>query len=258
MNETLKTFLIALATSVTVLFVLGPFMMRLQGTSAPPPDAAAPTTGAAPVQTGDEDALTTPNLEGLTISDARDKYRSQGITIIEEGQRADPGAKPGAIIQQNPSGGAPLVQPEIRVTVAKESEKLTVPDVVGLASDKAVADLVAAGFDVPDPTTEASDKPGGTVINQDPAAETEVEEGSTVTLTVAEGASQDLVEVPKLTRKPLSAAKKALTEAGLEVGKVSKQEHEEWSSRKVISQFPKGGEMVAPGTKVNLVIVAPD
>lgn len=258
MNETLKTFLIALATSVTVLFVLGPVMMRLQGTTGPPPDAAPHATGPAPVNPGEAAALTTPNLEGLTISDARDKYRSQGITIIEEGQRADPGAKPDAIIQQNPAGGAPLVQPEIRVTVAKQSETLAVPDVVGSASDNAVADLVAAGFDVPEPTSQASEQPAGTVISQDPEADTEVEEGSTVTLIVAESETEALVEVPTLTKKPLGAAKKALTKAGLELGKVSKQEHEEWSSKRVISQFPKGGEMVEPGTEVNLVIVAPD
>jgi serine/threonine-protein kinase len=260
MQDTFKSFLVALVTSVAVLFVLGPVMMKVHGlqpTAAQPAgeaQPAAPGAGTAAPAPAPQTQMTAPNIEGMLAKDARDRFRAQGITIIEESERVDASAEPGAILEQIPSGGAPLVQKEIRVIVAKAPELLAVPNIVGESLDEARNELVTAGFEVPEAEYEMSDEPGGTVIRQEPNAGAKTEQGALVRLFVA----AELVAVPKIRGKRIGAAKTAITEAGLTVGRVTQREDEELSGGRVIGQKPGAGEKVAPGTAVDIVMVAPD
>jgi beta-lactam-binding protein with PASTA domain len=79
--------------------------------------------------------------------------------------------------------------------------------------------------------------------------------GSAIQLVVAENPS---IAVPKVTGMYLSAAKKALQEAGLALGKVRRVEHPELGQNHVLRQTPSPAEEVPPGTEVELVVVAPD
>lgn len=261
MQDSVKAFLIALVTSVAVLFVLGPIMLKVHGlhpatntpvapTAAPAP--AAPASGAE--KKAAANAMTAPNIEGMPAREARDRFRDQGITIIEDGERVDASAEPGTILQQIPSGGAPLAQKEIRVIVAKAPDLLSVPNVVGKGLDEAREELVNGGFEVPEATFEVAEEPGGTVVRQEPNAGAKTEQGAIVRLVVA----QDSVKVPKLRNKPISTARKMIEKAGLVVGRVSEQEDPELSGRRVISQSPSAGSDAQRGSAVDLVIVAPD
>ncbi len=266
--DLLLTFLISVVTSAAVLFLLGPVMMRSQGFVAGTPaaaPAAAPAGGtAAPAPTTPTEPaaakLTAPNLEGLDIEAARKRVRKSGIAIIEDGERQDSSAKPGEIVEQNPAPGADLEQAEIRVIVATKPSKVEIPDVAGQTEKEARKALEDAGFEVPEvelgiPAADVDPQPkAGTVMAQSPDAGEEAPEGSIVRLTVV----KDTVEVPRVLHKSLNAATKKLEAAGLEVGKVTQREHEELSGRKVIAQDPDPGQKVQRGSKVDLVIVAPD
>jgi serine/threonine-protein kinase len=261
MQDSVKAFLIALVTSVAVLFVLGPLMLKVHGlhpATAGPAPAAAPaqapaTTGPAP-QKAQAQVMTAPNIEGMSAREARERFRALEITIIEDGERVDASAEPGTILQQIPSGGAPLAQKEIRVIVAKAPDMLSVPNVIGHKLDKARDELVRAGFEVPEATFEPSEEPGGTVVGQEPNAGAKTEQGAIVRLVVAE----DSVKVPKLRGKPIGAARKAIEKAGLVVGRISEREDPELSGQRVISQSPEAGADAQRGSAVDLVIVAPD
>lgn len=264
MQDTFKSFLIALVTSVAVLFVLGPVMMKVHGldprapAAAPEPAAttagppAPQTTGAPPAPAAPQ--MTAPNIEGMSAREARERFRSQGITIIEEGEREDATAKPGTILEQIPSGGAPLESKEVRVVVAKAPELTGVPNVVGKKLEAARDELVEAGFEVPDATFEASDEAAGTVIRQEPNAGAKSDQGAIVRLVV----SQELVEVPKLYGQRQKKAREKLEKLGLVVGKTQYREDEEMSGGRVLGSKPGAGEQIAPGTKVDLIVVAPD
>ncbi len=257
MKEIVISTLIAIVVSVVVLFTLGPVMMRMQASTAPAP---APTPGpatvptAAPPAAAANEAATAPNVEGMLIADARDRWREAGILIIEDGTRVDTMVSPGTIIEQLPSAGAPLKQKEIRAIVARAPELIGLPNVVGDEFEGARERLVQAGFDVPDPKREAADVPGGQVLRQEPPAGEQIEKGSSIRLVIA----AELIAVPRLRGTPIDRAKIELTEAGLEVGAISEREDMELSGRRVLSQSPDAGEKVAPGTTVDLVIVAPD
>ncbi len=74
-----------------------------------------------------------------------------------------------------------------------ETKNVAVPDVVGDRLPQAESTLTDAGFET-QVETQTSDERKNTVLTQNPAGDTEAEEGSTVTLVVSAGPEQ--VEVP--------------------------------------------------------------
>ena len=272
-QDYLKIFLVSLVTSVAVLFSLGPVMVSMQEPPGPrvqvevatPPAEPAPDSAATVAE-----QTTAPNLQGLALREARERWRSEGIVIIEDSQRIDPSADPGTILSQNPAGGAPLQSKEIRVVVSAVPEMVTVPSVLGEDVATATEELVEAGFEVPAPEKQASEEELGTILSQEPNAGSKSEKGSLVRLVVAgpaevadagEGAEAEAVasvEVPRLRGMAIERARKELDKLGLTVGSVTQREDEELSGRRVLSQKPSKGAKVAPGSAVDLVIVAPD
>lgn len=268
-QDYVKIFLVSLITSVAVLFLLGPVMVKMNQPAGPRPQAEAqvqPPAEQPQPQPTPAAELTAPNLQGLALREARERWRAQGIVIIEDSQRVDPSAEPGTILSQIPSGGAPLLTKEIRVVVAAAPELVTVPSVVGKSATEATEALVAAGFEVPAPDKEAASEPAGTVLRQEPNAGSKSEKGSLVRLVISgepEAATDGppdepaTVEVPKVTGMPLGRARDKIEKAGLTVGSVREREDPELSGNRVLSQSPSAGSDVAPGTAVDLVIVAP-
>jgi serine/threonine-protein kinase len=256
MNDSLKTFLIALVTAVAVQFLLAPYVLKLHGLVVEPTNAASSRqeSGGGPGPAADS-KLAAPNLEGMLVDEARERWRSKGIEIIVEGERDGSGAEPGTIVVQRPAPGAELASKEIRVTVARKSEDVAVPDVVGKGIDDARKALADAGFEVADPSPEASDKPPNTIIRMTPAANEKAKKGSIVRLVVSQTAA---IEVPKFTGLYLGKAKKAIVDAGLKVGRVKRVEHAELGQDYVLRQTPAPAEKVPPGTEVELVVVAPN
>lgn len=259
MNDYFKMFLIALVTSVASQLLITPYILKLQavpsgGMTSSVGAMVDDGSGAAAVVGGAK--LASPNLEGMTVNDARERWRDKGLVIIEDGERAVSDGEPGTIIQQRPSPGSGLASnKEIRVIVARASEEKAVPDVLGVHLDAARVQLTEAGFEVADPRNEASEEPAGTVLKQLPSPDATAKTGSIVRLTIAAAAA---VEVPKVRGLRLSRAKKALAEAGLTVGSVRRVEDPERGGGQVLRQDPAPGEKVPPGTEVELVVVAPN
>ncbi len=258
MNDYFKMFLIALVTSVASQLLLTPYIIKLQGldsTGPAPANTARNSATSTPTADGAE-KLSAPNLEGMTVDAARERWRAKGLVIIEDGERNVTAADPGTIVQQRPSAGAELSSnKEIRVVVAKASSNVALPDVLGKPYDTARTELVKAGFEVPEPGTEVSDEDPNTVLKQVPAAGTEAKDGSVVRLTIAEPLA---VEVPKLKGLYLSGAKKKLAEFGLTVGRIRRVEDPERGENYVLRQDPSPGDKVPPGTEVEITVVAPN
>jgi len=261
MGDFFKIFFVAAVTSVASQLLLTPYIIRLQGLEAPPPAAAAtpPVVQQAPERPAENTAdasskLAAPNLEGMTVNAAQDRWRDRGLVIIEDGERSGSGATPGTIVQQRPMPGAELSSKEIRVIVAKMAEELDVPEVEGMAEDEARTALTSVGFEVPEVKRESSDKPQGSVIRQIPKSGTKARTGSVVRLVVAEPAA---IEVPKVRGTYLSVAKRDLQTAGLTVGSIRRITDHEHNVNFVLRQEPAAGEKVPPGTEVELFVVAP-
>ncbi len=262
MNDAIKVILLSAVTAAVVEVLLAPFVHQFYGyptRAGDVPVAAAvgkttPAVPSAPVEREPAE-VTAPNIQGMAVERARERFRGQGIVIIEDGSREDDSVEPGTILQQRPLPGAPMPAKELRVIVAKAPSGRPVPDLVGKPAAAARAELEALGLAVETETAAAADAAPGTVIEQQPPGGTRVGKGGKVRLVVAGAA---VVEVPRVVRKKLPKARKILEDAGLAVGKVRQQEDPELSGGTVLRQTPKAGAEVAPGTAVDLVVVAPD
>ena len=148
----------------------------------------------------------------------------------------------------SPSPAMSATQPPVPSPV----ETALVPDVDGKSVDDATAELEAAGLDVSVQTKLTDQAQEGTVVFTAPMPGSSVEVGDTVTLTVAE----PLPKVPKVVGKTIANAKRALKNAGFEVGRVTQRTS---GKRKgtVISQSPGAGTSARPGRAVSLVTAKP-
>ena len=135
----------------------------------------------------------------------------------------------------------------------EEIVQVTVPRVVGSDEDAAIAKLQEVGLDA-DVDTVADDAPVGQVISQDPTEGTSVPEGETVGLRVSGG--PDEVGVPSVVGMSRGEATRALEEADLEVGTVTREDSPDQEGNHVISSSPGPAEPVAKGSKVDLVIAS--
>ncbi len=131
-------------------------------------------------------------------------------------------------------------------------KSVEVPDVVGIPLDQARAVLEEAGLGISTPVaSKASREAPDNVLEQMPAAGSEVDKGSAVQLTVAE---KLLVKVPVLAGVRLATAVQRLSSAGLGLGAVEEKVDDSKPVGTVLDQQPEQDASVEEGTAVNLVV----
>ncbi len=125
---------------------------------------------------------------------------------------------------------------------------VAVPNVVGQEQASAEALLTQAGLEVKVESTPSEESQKGRVVSSDPAAETEVAKGSTVTIKV--GAGPSTKAVPTLAGKTEAEARQALKDAGF-TGEITvkdadpKEEPADAVKGNVVSSDPSAGSEVA-------------
>ena len=132
----------------------------------------------------------------------------------------------------------------------EEKPQASVPAVVGLPEPTALARIAQAKL-VAESTTAASDTvPEGEVISQSPEEGTQVDEGSTVRITVSAGPSA--ITVPDLRGQTLAEARAQLIDVGLQLGEVEEVNDPETPEDQIIDSNPTAGTGVAPASKINV------
>jgi serine/threonine-protein kinase len=138
-------------------------------------------------------------------------------------------------------------------------QELTVPSVIGLEKEAAIAALHSAGFNVAVEYAR-SDQPEGTVIDQEPRGGTRLIQTGTVTITVARGEPEpETVEVPNVIGMSRGAASATLRNAGFGVSIVEERECDpadpacDYRPGLVWRQTPSGGQAEA-GSFVTIVV----
>ncbi|MFI6941529.1 Stk1 family PASTA domain-containing Ser/Thr kinase [Streptomyces sp. NPDC050418] len=193
--------------------------------------------------------VSVPSVIGDKIEDARDKLEDEeyGLKVKVEPKEVT-GETPGTVLEQNPTRGTEVERgSEVVLTVAKEKAQETVPNVVGQQLQAARQTLEGLGFKVKVQQQPSGDVPENQVISQTPTANTPVDKGSEVTLTVAQ--KQEQVGVPPLSGQKLSDARRMIEEANLTVGQINGPTDD--NARVVISN-PPAGQQVPTGTAINL------
>ncbi|MDD4200595.1 MAG: PASTA domain-containing protein [Eubacteriales bacterium] len=127
----------------------------------------------------------------------------------------------------------------------------SVPDLTGKMKDDLYDYLEAAGFKLGEITTEASEKPEGTVLSQNPKAGEEVEKGTAIDVVVSDG-SMAKGQVPYMIGKSLAEAQSALAVAKLNCGTISYEFSSTYAEGEVMWQQYDAGAALEKGTYVKL------
>ncbi len=127
-------------------------------------------------------------------------------------------------------------------------EMVTVPDVLNMERDEAIAKVEDEGF-VAVVTEENSDTvESGYIISQDPEGNTQAEKGSTVTLVVSIGTAE--ITVPDLSNMTADEAKKELSANGLKAKEGEAEYSDTVEKDHIIRQDIAAGTKVAKDTTV--------
>lgn len=129
-----------------------------------------------------------PKLEGLSEDEAKSRAKEAGFTAVLRESQYSEDVPEGEIISQSPSAGD-MAKPgtQIEYVLSKGSELVSVPNVIGLSEEDAIAKLQSEGFGADVKAREYSDtKKEGTVMRQDPLND-KVAPGSTVSITISKG-----------------------------------------------------------------------
>jgi len=130
-------------------------------------------------------------------------------------------------------------------------KRVAVPNVVGMPIGKAVSALAKAGL-VPQPRPVASTKPKGTVVSEQPSAQSKLARGAKVILGISNG--PPLAVVPSAVGQPEQTAIASLTALGLKANVV--QVPSAQAKGTVVAQYPRSGTKVRKSSRVRLNVAS--
>ena len=161
----------------------------------------------------------------------------------------------GCVYDQDPKAGDTIPKGStIRLYIVKAGEGQVIPDFTAKNYKEACDSLERLGFKVTTVPIESDDLEIGQVVRTEPAANSSVLAGSTVTVYYAADVnSNKLFKMPKLEGKSLDEAKELLKKNGLVLTKI---ETADSSIEKdyVINQSPADGSPVKEGDSVVLTV----
>ncbi|MEV0441949.1 Stk1 family PASTA domain-containing Ser/Thr kinase [Streptomyces spectabilis] len=200
---------------------------------------------------GASDDKKAPNFIGETLKEAQRSAKNVDLEISVSQRKPCEKYPKGEICSQTPTEGTKVEKGDtIDVVVSTGAPKITVPDVEGLQYSTARSKLEDKGFNV-DKETKESEQTPGVVTDQDPAGETEVEKGTTITLTVAE--EKQLNAVPDVSGQSWEAAKKQIQDNGFTAVRQD-VESDSVEEGNVIQTTPAAGTKAEPGSQVTVQV----
>ena len=194
-----------------------------------------------------------PNLVGLTRTQATAALTGVGLTGAATATDTLVQAEDEQVLTQAPAAGTTVTSGSQVAFTYGNYVGVTVPDVSGLSGTAAAAAIVAAGLVAAEGadvtvTVAAQDD---LVQQQSPAAGTVVTSGSTVTYQLGDFVGTAVPNTVGLTE---TAARTAITGAGLVVGTVTDEDDNFGTDDRVIRTSPAAGTEVEPGSTVNIVL----
>ncbi|MFH9891660.1 Stk1 family PASTA domain-containing Ser/Thr kinase [Streptomyces luteogriseus] len=157
-----------------------------------------------------------PSVTGLSLDEAKEKLEGDRYQFDVQTETRESPEDPGTVLEQDPSTGEEVEKGStITLTIAKEAEKSTVPDVLGQSCDAAKQQMQAS--DLVGNCTEVEtddDNQVGKVIQTTPQAGTSVDPNSSVNIQIGKKKQQQKVKVPQVVGQTVGQAKQILAQAG--------------------------------------------
>jgi beta-lactam-binding protein with PASTA domain len=190
-----------------------------------------------------------PTITGLTRDQAERTIRDSGLEVGEVSTAASKEVAQGRVISQSPEAGD-AVDPssEVDFVVSTGKPEVPLPDVVGQNKDDAADQLRSLGLRVV-LTERDADEPKDQVVEMQPPGDTQVSDGSKVTLFWSDGPE----EVPSVIGKTEAEATDLIEEAGFKVSRVTDSTTEAKKGN-VLQQSPSAGQTLDKGSTVTIVV----
>lgn len=198
-----------------------------------------------------------PSVVGMSKDSALQIIEQAGLRVVDAETRPDPTYPPGVVVQQNPMGSA-IVKEGRRVylTLSGGEIQVVVPSLRGRSLRDARFALERYGLKLGGVGYDTSDTfPENTIIAQSIAPDARVARGTAVSISVSQGRNPGDVRVPLVIGKTLGEATKLIEEAHLKVGTISYQASFDLVPNTIVDQFPRPGEVPAPGQGIDLFVV---
>ena len=217
----------------------------------PAPDTELPVGSTVSLQVAvPVPTVAVPDLAG-PAADAEQTLSDAGLSVGEVTSAYSDSVPAGDVISSDPAAGTEVPRGSAVAYVRSDGvETVATPDFVGLtlAAAQDAADSAGLGLETQSRETDAAAP--DTILDQDPAPDTELPVGSTVSLQVA--VPVPTVAVPDLAG-PAADAEQTLSDAGLSVGEVTSAYSDSVPAGDVISSDPAAGTEVPRGSAVAYV-----
>ncbi|MGI6576232.1 MAG: Stk1 family PASTA domain-containing Ser/Thr kinase [bacterium] len=198
-----------------------------------------------------------PQLMGKNAAEAEALLTEKGLiySVLRTQHAEEPADQ---VIEQYPEAG--ILRKEgnvVEVVLSLGPEQPIVPDVRGLVKQAAANELAKEGLVIGEVDTDYDEVvPVDLIIRQEPEANTPLEPGGKVNITISLGPPVILVTVPSFRGHELEAVLTRLGELNLVKGEIKEEYSNIYSYGRVINQSPAPYELIEEGSAVDLVVSA--
>jgi eukaryotic-like serine/threonine-protein kinase len=194
-----------------------------------------------------------PDLVKQDADMAKQQLDNLGLRYKTDEKPSDQFTK-GLISDQSPAKDELVsVGDTVQLTISSGRQQAQVPDVSTLTQADATDKIEKAGLRVGDVRNKVSDKPEGTVVQQEPAANEMLELNSTVNIWLSQAAPTSVLEMPNVFGKTKDVAVAYLSDMGITVSKIIPQTSS-YIANTVIGQSPDVGTKMTSTIAVELYV----
>lgn len=201
-----------------------------------------------------DDRATVPDVAGdnLAKAQAEQEIKDAGLVpVVQTATSADVAA--GSVMEQSPAAGEKVVKSsEVVISVSLGPKMVTLPSFAGVPAKQVRSFLSARKLLGKEVQGRSAKVEKGLCYKQEPGADDQVAQGSTVTVWISSG--KPVVAVPDLVGMTAQQAKAALKKKSLGYGGQKSQYSGTVQKGLVMDQSVPAGTQVVAGTNVEVVI----
>jgi serine/threonine protein kinase len=197
-----------------------------------------------------------PNLIGKDLTEARELLKQQNLKVKVINQLYNSDYPINKIISQTPPAGQrKKVETEIEVIVSKGPTLVKVPNLNGKNKVEAELALEEVGLKLGEIVKDYQENAAeGTVIKQMPEANTQIEKGASVSITINTQKTGNIVNVPNFIGRPLEEVRAELEGLGLFFNGATNQASDIYAAGIILDQNPVPYDKVPAGTALSFIV----
>lgn len=200
---------------------------------------------------GASDEMTMPNIIGMTLDDVKEKYPDLNLDIDRQYSTDYPENE--VMDQKTPAGRTIKKSTIVNIVISNGPQKVEVDDYANLSAQDAQIKLEKKGLKPKLVYVNDDEVAKDIVIKTEPAAHSEVSQGTVVKVYVSNGKLVKAVNVPKFVGMTIEEARKEAEDKNLKLKEVSGSSNE-YKEGEVIKQSIDANSVVNEDTEIEVTV----